>query len=630
MNINSQILYYIEKSPELQNPIPKLLQTELAPLAIEDFSSKKAFALKASPEAKLIIINIDIIQKKELKNLVDNYKIRTQNHFIFFSKSQQQISKFILSNFTLINTLNNLSISKIKDDIALLNQALKGLSKLNQSIQEKNKMKLFKEQNDQLQLFSKKLEKKILSKKNQILKSKKRVIKAIENTKVLIEILNAISHSFSISELEANLLNSLKKYFNINWLKICLKNQDNYSNFKEKTNDTNIVNFPLSKGLKKIGSVYFSSNKKLLRNEFIFLEEISDLLGIAVIKLIQIKNSEYMKLQWEATFDAISSPVALIDKNYNIRRANKNFAIKSNSPIAEIINKKCYQQLYGRSSPCINCKLGSNFQIRQNDTTKKSQNIVDVFGQKLQINHNQMFLHLYHDISKRLLLEKQILDFSKTTEMGTIASSIAHEINNPLGAIINFIQLIKMDLKGDEVFFEEIQHLEDGALKCKHLVRNLLGFSRKADLDENTKVNILDAIEQAQKIIELRSKTLGIKIIKNLPEKEIFVLGNFNLLAQAIKNILQNSSDILLTSSSTKNRIIHLELSKHQDDCIINIKVNCGSKKRYNKLVNNEQDFSLGLTISRQIIEEHNGDLSIIEDENYLLYSFHIPSVQNI
>src|SRR5690606_29198531 len=147
---------------------------------------------------------------------------------------------------------------------------------------------------------------------------------------------------------------------------------------------------------------------------------------------------------------------------------------------------------FGRNSPCQGCTVGTSggssdsssvgslqrksghenrngatFRLKPARTvggpSSEEQNVMyDVCSHEIQFKPEDrtLYVNMYHDVSAQLRYERQILESAKMAELGTIGSSIAHELNNPLGGMLSFIQLIKMDLSGDEPWFADIEEME--------------------------------------------------------------------------------------------------------------------------------------------------------------------------
>src|SRR5690606_14249193 len=157
---------------------------------------------------------------------------------------------------------------------------------------------------------------------------------------------------------------------------------------------------------------------------------------------------------------------------------------------------------------------------------------------------------------------------SKMAELGTIGSSIAHELNNPLGGMINFLQLIKMDLPKNSPLYDDILQMENAGHRCKEIVENLLGFSRRPDPSDAVDVDLREVLRQALKITELQARSLGVTVEMHWPDAPVCVLGHFNLLAQAISHILQNGFEAVsekLTEHPRFKSRIQIDLRQKND-----------------------------------------------------------------
>ncbi|MNL11020.1 Sporulation kinase A [compost metagenome] len=204
-------------------------------------------------------------------------------------------------------------------------------------------------------------------------------------------------------------------------------------------------------------------------------------------------------------------------------------------------------------------------------------------------------------------MERQILESAKMAELGTIGSSIAHELNNPLGGILSFTQLIKMDMKPDHPLYPDIVEMEAGVQRCKEIVQNLLGFTRTPNVDVEGDVSLKDVSMRALKIVELQTKSQGIDVKLHFPGTDVWVKGHLNLLAQALKNVLQNSIDHLTEKArSTKGfrGVLDIEIQIQSGSAAILIKDNGLQEK------NTNHPIGLSVPVAAQILRDHEAELT--------------------
>jgi two-component system NtrC family sensor kinase len=355
---------------------------------------------------------------------------------------------------------------------------------------------------------------------------------------------------------------------------------------------------PLFKKNEKIGSLFFmrAPSHPFTHEEDDFLNRVAEAVSLALDRIQKLRESEELKEQWEATFNSMSDPVLLIDTSYDIIQANK----KSDGH-----KRKCYQWLFDRKEPCVGCDRGRNFRM-QSGADKESQ--FEVFSQSLLLDPEKppVFVNLYHDITQQVKMESQILESAKMAELGTIGSSIAHELNNPLGGILSFTQLIKMDMSPLNVHYQDILEMEEGVQRCKEIVQNLLGFARSPTSDSIGSVNLREVCLRALKIVELQTKSQGIEVKLHFLGEEVHTQGHLNLLAQALKNLLQNSIEHLTEKrgQSSEVGLLELEIAKDpQQNFILLVKDNGLAEK------NLTNPASLGVSVAIQILKDHHARL---------------------
>lgn len=486
--------------------------------------------------------------------------------------------------------------------------------------QDENLSLLLKEKNEELKRLGGKLEKLVDQRQRDLEESTQRYIRAEKNLLLLQKTLTSIYDATTVSEIEQSISKVLQPEKHIDQVKIRLKHQSNWS-FSDDRLQTFAI--PIALGSKEIGELVFAhdGNVKNTGDNKKFFRQVAEAVGLSIEKSIRKRQEQEMGKQWESTFDAISYPIALTDAGFNILQTNKAYRNLVKTTSKEGQRLKCYQSFFGRDKPCEDCRRKTRFNVTANDN---SQSLFQVSSAQFHSPYGLQYIHSYKDITQSLNLERQQIEQAKMVELGTVSSSIAHELNNPIGGMLNFIQLIQMDLKGNEPYKEDLKALEQGTRKCKSIVQNLLGFARQSDGESSDSVNLKGVIEQACKIVELKTRSRGIVIEKDFPESDIFVLGRFNLLSQGLLCLLQNSQDSLiaerLENPGFKGKI---QLKIHITKKKIHLKVtdNGGgipaeSQEDIFRPLHTTKDAQkhsgLGLTLARQIFEEQGGQLNLV------------------
>jgi two-component system NtrC family sensor kinase len=488
------------------------------------------------------------------------------------------------------------------------------------ALEESNKYKqneelelLIREQTAQLKKLQIELEDRV-SKRTGYLKEARR---KLFNTNLRIEgfrrALMAVHQASTITEIEQFLNESLASTVQTSWIRVFYSPQDSLfeKQVREQLHFTQLQ-APLFNHHTKIAAIFFlrPPNHPFNREEQDFLNRVAEAVALALDRIQKLQESESSKERWDATFNAMSDPVLLIDTNYEILQSNRALEDRLQNQSHKQTNRKCYQVLFQKDEPCPGCQRGRNFRIQGPDSGSRA---FETYSQSLTLDPEKppVFLNLYHDITEQLKMEKQILESAKMAELGTIGSSIAHELNNPLGGILSFTQLIKMEMKPENPIYPDILEMEAGVLRCKDIIENLLGFTRNPNADKNGKVSIKEVCLRALKIVELQTKSLSIEVHLSFPEEDLHILGHLNMLAQGLKNLLQASIERVTKKIRLQKGFrgqLYLEIFATPDSAHILIKDN-GEEEKYSS-----HPLGLGISVAQQIINDHKANLEFFSD----------------
>jgi PAS domain S-box-containing protein len=163
-----------------------------------------------------------------------------------------------------------------------------------------------------------------------------------------------------------------------------------------------------------------------------------------------------------------------------------------------------------------------------------SLTISPVFGENGNVVGASKILR---DISGRRKLEKSLLQAEKIAATGRMAATIAHEINNPLQAIVNLLSLLRPTVS-DPHGIEYLDAVESELIRVSHIARQTLGFYR-----ENTSavhMSLSDLVLHAVTVYEPRCKELGIEVRKSLDSSKVIAMRRGEMM-QVISNLISNS-----------------------------------------------------------------------------------------
>jgi len=142
-------------------------------------------------------------------------------------------------------------------------------------------------------------------------------------------------------------------------------------------------------------------------------------------------------------------------------------------------------------------------------------------------------------------LQTQFVQSEKLASIGQLVGGAAHEINNPLTAILGYSELLADDPSVDSRSRSLAEKIREQAKRTKALVNNLLIFARQAPIEQNTLLDINTIVNTAVQFrrIDLRGKNIRFEVQNGVTIPEI--RGDANQLLQVFCNIINNAVDSL-------------------------------------------------------------------------------------
>lgn len=149
-------------------------------------------------------------------------------------------------------------------------------------------------------------------------------------------------------------------------------------------------------------------------------------------------------------------------------------------------------------------------------------------------------LGIARDITERKSLEKQLINAEKLASLGTLAAGVAHEINNPLGIMLGFCDLLLERMDPGTMEYNDLKTIERHGLHCKSIVERLLSFARISEETED----FCDLNANVESIVNVVRHTLGlhkIQLVTSLEEALPPVRGDSRGIQQVLLNLINNA-----------------------------------------------------------------------------------------
>ena len=238
--------------------------------------------------------------------------------------------------------------------------------------------------------------------------------------------------------------------------------------------------------------------------------------------------------------------------------------------------------------------------------------------------HNAM---LYEDVNRayRELKEAQdqVIRTEKLASLGKLSATIAHEINNPIAAVLTYVKLMmklvnegKLSQNRDKDISRYLGTMASEMTRCGEIVKNLLAFSRRTKID--IKPQEIDRIINRTLILishdlELKEIRLKEKIEPDLPK----VRCDFRQLQQVLLNLINNASEamegggVLSISAKLSEKKGFLEITISDTGCGISEEDQKNIFEPFFTTKEEGKGVGLGLSVVYGIITNHNGSIEV-------------------
>jgi C4-dicarboxylate-specific signal transduction histidine kinase len=221
-------------------------------------------------------------------------------------------------------------------------------------------------------------------------------------------------------------------------------------------------------------------------------------------------------------------------------------------------------------------------------------------------------------------IQKQLIQAEKLATVGTLAGGVAHEINNPLAAILTNTQMLLVSSK-DADDRESLQLIEEATKRCRDIVKKLMIYSRKPlGRREVKEIDLKKALGNVISFVGYQLMQDNIRVNMQLEKGSYIIKGSQNEIEQVFTNLILNSRDAI---KKINRRGGNIEISMYREGKMITIKVKDDgtgiSKEDLPKIFDPffttkevGKGTGLGLSICQSIVESYDGKITVESELN--------------
>jgi len=271
------------------------------------------------------------------------------------------------------------------------------------------------------------------------------------------------------------------------------------------------------------------------------------------------KALEHQKAHFQQLFDNSPDAVAWVDADDRFVNINKGFeklfGYRAEEIKGRFINDTIVPEDRAKEASALS-EVGFNSEVIRLETVRKRKNgsLVDVsiLGFPMQFGNKIVGAYvIYTDTTERKQVEErekelqqELYESGRLAAIGELAAGVAHEINNPLTAILGFSQRV-LKKSRNKSLTQDLERISGEALRAARIVQNLLTFARRREPRKED----CDANDILQRTLELRAyelKTSNIKVVADLTPRLPKVKADSHQIQEVFLNIVLNAEQAMV------------------------------------------------------------------------------------
>lgn len=348
-------------------------------------------------------------------------------------------------------------------------------------------------------------------------------------------------------------------------------------------------------------------------------------IGITIESLQNVEQLVSSKDLLQSVFDGITDMMVLLDRDLRIKMVNKAYLQHYGMTLVEVLEQPFPSTAVAPGSPLSPESLKEIFHSQK----PRTEEVKTGNG-----GNGEIFLVHYYPISgdrgevagivgyiKNITTEKRveqrIQQAEKMAALGQLAGGIAHEINNPLGVILCYADLLKSQLADFPQGFHDVGTIEKHARNCQRIVADLLKFSRGQETEPQL-AQLNSTIEEVVQMVDHQFRRQRCRIDLNLDSHLPQLRFDVDKMKQVFLNLLMNASQASkegqgLIRISTRHRpeTRQVQIVFRDNGTGIPPEIMGRIFDPFFTTKKTGEGTGLGLSVSYGIIKDHGGDIQV-------------------
>jgi PAS domain S-box-containing protein len=339
------------------------------------------------------------------------------------------------------------------------------------------------------------------------------------------------------------------------------------------------------------------------------------------------------KQDWEKTFDTITDMITIHDENFNIIRSNKAASRILGLPWLEMGKAKCYELYHGTAGPPPNCPscrslvsgepsvhelyephLGRHLEIRAIPRIEPGGKMVGL-------------IHVVRDITDRkraeeekAKLEAQLREAQKMEVIGNLAGGVAHEVRNPLNAIMALTDALDREVGGNPEYKTFMMHMRTQVDRLTALMNDLLELGKPVEQSKLRTESLTEIVAISVDAWKQSKFGQGREVTRVLggAAEGTYILADAKKLQQVFINLLDNAAQHSPDGTPVRIEVPPPAAGKAEVRVVdqgSGIPADILPRVFDTFFTTRRGGTGLGLSIVKHIIEKHGGSIGLVNND---------------
>ena len=334
----------------------------------------------------------------------------------------------------------------------------------------------------------------------------------------------------------------------------------------------------------------------------------------------KLKRSEE---RYRSLIESADDMIYTMDKDCNILSINRYFANLIEQQDDEIVGRNILSIIEYKAPENVYSILKNVFEKSETIGLEElvkigaREYLLDTKYKPVVTSEGQVstVLVISRDITEHRRMEEQLFHTEKLASLGSLSAGVAHEMNNPIGIILGFSELLLEKFPGDSKEYKMLQVIARQGNSCQRIVENLLAFARIPE-KAATETDVVDDIQKVVNVVTNTLLTKKVDLKKDIKVDLPKVMGDGQQLEQVFLNIINNAvaamgddGGILSISAHRSNDMVRISFTDTGPGIPLENRDKIFEPFFTTKKVGDGT--GLGLSVSYGIVSKFGGDIQV-------------------